>query len=64
MLAPPVEGKPVFRHPFEDLKQISAETGIPLNDSRFAKLMDERDPLKDFRSEFNYPKMGEILNSG
>ena len=33
---------------------------ITLNDSKFAECMDEKDPLKHFRSQFQFPLLGSI----
>ncbi|GFR81651.1 kynureninase [Elysia marginata] len=51
------------RHPLEILQTISDESGLKLTDENFAKLMDERDPLKHLRDEFHYPTMGQILHT-
>lgn len=50
-------------HPLETLQTISDESGLKLKDEKFAKLMDEKDPLRHLRDEFCYPTMGQILHT-
>jgi len=46
--------------PAEELKALSSQNGASLIEKSFADFMDERDPLKDFRSEFNIPTLGSL----
>eukprot|EP00794_Sanderia_malayensis_P012157 gene12157-13411_t len=39
-----------------DIRKLAEENGLCLKDERFAKLLDDQDELKSFRSEFHYPK--------
>ncbi|RUS88029.1 hypothetical protein EGW08_004195, partial [Elysia chlorotica] len=52
-----------YTHPLEELQAISDQSGLKLNDEKFARLMDERDPLRHLRDEFHVPKMGQILHT-
>ena len=52
-----------YQHPLEELHAISDQCGFNLSDERFARLMDERDPLRHLRNEYHYPTMSQILNS-
>ena len=50
---------------FQRLLETAQENGLEITDERFAKLeaklMDERDPLKHFRSQFHVPTKAEAL---
>uniref|UniRef100_A0A0B6ZK02 Kynureninase n=1 Tax=Arion vulgaris TaxID=1028688 RepID=A0A0B6ZK02_9EUPU len=50
-------------HPLDELKVIANNNGLDMDDVKFARLMDERDPLRHLRGEFCYPKMGDILHT-
>ncbi|XP_059169087.1 kynureninase-like [Physella acuta] len=53
----------IQNHPLNELKQIAEDNDLDILDLKFAKLMDEKDPLRHLRDEFHYPKMGDILNT-
>ena len=46
---------------FQRLLETAQENGLEITDERFAQLMDERDPLKHFRSQFHVPTKAEAL---
>ena len=46
---------------FKSLLDTAQEHGLKITDERFAELMDERDPLKHFRSQFHVPTKAEAL---
>eukprot|EP00045_Choanoeca_perplexa_P013694 m.155985 g.155985 ORF g.155985 m.155985 type:complete len:456 (+) comp16428_c0_seq1:44-1411(+) len=47
-------------HPKDDLLKLAKENGLDIMSKEFAALMDEADPLKRFRSEFNIPKNKDL----
>ena len=46
---------------FQSLLETAQEHGLKITDERFAQLLDERDPLKHFRSQFHVPTKAEAL---
>ena len=46
---------------FQSLLKTAQENGLQITDGAFAKLLDERDPLKHFRSQFHVPTKAEAL---
>ncbi|KAK3800037.1 hypothetical protein RRG08_029759 [Elysia crispata] len=52
-----------YNHPIEELQAISDQSGLQLKDEKFARLMDEKDPLRHLRNEFHYPTMSQILHT-
>ena len=46
--------------PHDQIKKLSTNQGLSMDDERFAKLLDERDPMKWLRSKFYVPKISEI----
>ncbi|KAK6959717.1 kynureninase isoform X2, partial [Biomphalaria glabrata] len=52
-----------YKHPLLELQQIASENELAFDHLKFARLMDEKDPLRHLRNEFHYPKMSEILHT-
>uniref|UniRef100_A0A2C9L3S0 Aminotransferase class V domain-containing protein n=1 Tax=Biomphalaria glabrata TaxID=6526 RepID=A0A2C9L3S0_BIOGL len=52
-----------YKHPLLELQQIASENELVFDHLKFARLMDEKDPLRHLRNEFHYPKMSEILHT-
>jgi len=49
--------------PLQQLLDSSRLWDCPLTDVRFARAMDDNDPLRGFRQQFHYPKLRELPNS-
>lgn len=46
--------------PFQTLLRLAKSAEIEITDAAFAKMMDERDELKNLRGEFFYPKTKDL----
>ena len=46
--------------PFQTLVNLAKSTKLDITDAGFARLLDERDELKNLREEFHYPKMKDL----
>ena len=46
--------------PFQTLVQLAKSAELQITDAGFAKMLDERDELKNLRDEFFYPKMKDL----
>lgn len=51
------------QHPAIELGKLAADENLEVASVKFANLMDERDPLRQLRGDFNYPKMKEVLKT-
>lgn len=49
--------------PMQELVENSRQWNYPLTDVRFARSMDDNDPLRGFRQQFNYPKLRGLPSS-
>ena len=46
--------------PFQSLLKLAASNELGITDAEFARMLDERDELKNLREEFYYPKMKDL----
>lgn len=46
--------------PFQTLLKFAESNEVDVTDAGFARLLDERDELKNLREEFHYPKMKDL----
>lgn len=46
--------------PFQTLVKLAESNEVDITDAGFARLLDERDELKNLRQEFHYPKMKDL----
>ena len=46
----------------QQLLDNSRQWNYDLTDVRFARAMDDNDPLRAFRQQFHYPKLSELLS--
>lgn len=46
--------------PFQTLLKLAESNELDITDAIFARLLDERDELKNLREEFHYPKMKDL----
>ncbi|OWF37823.1 kynureninase-like [Mizuhopecten yessoensis] len=50
-------------HPLEEFKRIAKQIKNDITDQKFAKHMDDNDPLRSLRQDFCYPKMKDLLGA-
>lgn len=53
-------GEQLHFEPFQTLMRLAKSAELDITDARFARLLDERDELKNLREEFHYPKMKDL----
>jgi len=53
-------GKQLTFEPFQTLVKLAESYKVDITDAGFARLLDERDELKNLREEFHYPKMKDL----
>ncbi len=50
--------------PLQQLDRMASEVGLTVDSADFARWMDERDPLREFRLRFAYPKLRHLSTVG
>lgn len=53
-------GEQLNFEPFQTLLKLAESNELDITDAAFARLLDERDELKNLREEFHYPKMKDL----
>lgn len=53
-------GEQLNFEPFQTLLKLAESNELDITDAIFARLLDERDELKNLREEFHYPKMKDL----
>lgn len=53
-------GEQLNFEPFQTLLKLAESNELDITDVIFARLLDERDELKNLREEFHYPKMKDL----
>lgn len=53
-------GEQLKFEPFQTLLKLAESNELDITDAAFARLLDERDELKNLREEFHYPKMKDL----
>ena len=53
-------GEQLNFEPFQTLLKLAESNELDITDAAFARLLDERDELKNLREDFHYPKMKDL----
>lgn len=57
------KGKLSQPHPCDELQEVAKELNCDVKDLKFAKHMDDHDPIRILRQDFHYPKMKHIFGT-
>ena len=49
-------------YPQTCLEKLAQENDLEITDEKFCRLLDEKDELSDFKTEFSIPTLSEILD--